>query len=308
MAPEVNLWPLRGRSMQDRESELRRTPLLRTRVNKVGGCPRLRYAVRSNWRTRRRPRMHAAWYERCGPANEVLMVGEMEAPRPGPGEVLVRLRASGINPGDAKKRADWMGFGMGYARVIPHSDGAGTIEEVGAGGAGAVGSFAVAFAKWAGATVITTVGSDDQARTAREGGADHALNYRTEDVAARVGEITGGSGVDRIVEVAFGRNLTLDTEVIALHGVIASYSSEAAAEPKLPYWPLRFKDTTIRLIGSDDLPGEANRQAVADITTCLETGVLRPPRVAQRLPLVRIAEAHEAVEGGQSGGRLILDL
>lgn len=327
--------------------------------------------------------MHAAWYERCGPANEVLTVGEMEAPRPGPGEVLVRLRASGINPGDAKKRADWMGFGIGYARVIPHSDGAGTIEEVGAGvppsrigervwvwaaqsgrpfgtaaeyvalpgeqavtlpdgvgfevgaclgipartahrcvfadgpvdgltalvagGAGAVGSFAVSFAKWAGATVITTVGSDDQARTAREAGADHALNYRTEDVAARVGEITGGSGVDRIVEVAFGRNLTLDTEVIALHGVIASYSSDAEAEPKLPFWPLLFKDTTIRLIGSDDLPGEANRQAVAGIRTCLETGVLRP-HVAQRLPLVRIAEAHEAVEGGQSGGRVILDL
>jgi NADPH2:quinone reductase len=176
-----------------------------------------------------------------------------------------------------------------------------------AGGAGAVGSFAVSFAKWAGATVITTVGSDDQARTAREAGADHALNYRTEDVAARVGEITGGSGVDRIVEVAFGRNLTLDTEMIALHGVIASYSSDAEAEPKLPFWPLLFKDTTIRLIGSDDLPGEANRQAVAGIRTCLETGVLRP-RVAQRLPLVRIAEAHEAVEGGQSGGRVILDL
>ena len=57
-----------------------------------------------------------------------------------------------------------------------------------------MGSFAVSFAKWAGATVITTVGSDEQARTAREAGADHALNYRTEDVAARVGEITGGSG------------------------------------------------------------------------------------------------------------------
>ena len=75
--------------------------------------------------------MLAAWYERCGPANEVLTVGEMEAPRPGPGEVLVRLRASGINPGDTKKRADWMGFGIGYPRVVPHSDGAGTIEGVG---------------------------------------------------------------------------------------------------------------------------------------------------------------------------------
>jgi NADPH:quinone reductase-like Zn-dependent oxidoreductase len=52
--------------------------------------------------------MLAAWYERCGPANEVLTVGEMEAPRPVPGEVLVRLRASGISPGDTKKRADWV--------------------------------------------------------------------------------------------------------------------------------------------------------------------------------------------------------
>src|SRR5829696_1390419 len=126
-------WPCRTGPMHDPASGLRRIYLPRTRVNKVGGCPRLRYAVRTNRRTRRRPRMYAAWYERCGPANEVLTLGEMEAPRPGPGEVLVRLRASGINPGDAKKRADWMGFGMGYARVIPHSDGAGTIEEVGAG-------------------------------------------------------------------------------------------------------------------------------------------------------------------------------
>ena len=77
--------------------------------------------------------MRAAWYERGGPASEVFAVGDMEAPRPGPGEVLVRLRASGVNPGDLKKRADWMGLGIGYPRVIPHSDGAGAIEEVGEG-------------------------------------------------------------------------------------------------------------------------------------------------------------------------------
>jgi NADPH2:quinone reductase len=75
--------------------------------------------------------MLAAWYERGGPASEVLTVGEMDAPQPGPGEVLVRVRASGVNPGDAKKRTDWMGLGVGYPRVIPHSDGAGVVEEVG---------------------------------------------------------------------------------------------------------------------------------------------------------------------------------
>ncbi len=77
--------------------------------------------------------MRAAWYERGGPASEVLTVGEMEAPRPDPGEVLVRVRASGVNPGEVKKRSDWMGFGIGYPRVVPHSDGAGTIERVGEG-------------------------------------------------------------------------------------------------------------------------------------------------------------------------------
>ena len=77
--------------------------------------------------------MRAAWYERAGPASEVLTVREIDAPRPDSGEVLVRVRASGVNPGEVKKRADWRGFGIGYPRVIPHSDGAGTIEKVGEG-------------------------------------------------------------------------------------------------------------------------------------------------------------------------------
>jgi len=327
--------------------------------------------------------MRAAWYERAGPASEVLTVREIDAPRPDSGEVLVRVRASGVNPGEVKKRADWRGFGIGYPRVIPHSDGAGTIEEVGegvlpsrvgervwvwgaqsgrpfgtaaeyvalpgeqavalpegvgfgagatlgipartahrcvfadgpvasktvlvAGGAGAVGVFAIAFATWGGAEVIATVGSEEQGEVALEAGADHALNYRADDVAARVAEITGGSGVDRIVEVAFGRNLALDTEAIAQLGTIAAYSSDAEAEPRLPFWPLLFKNVTIRLVSSDDLPEEAERQAAEDIEACLEAGLLRP-RIARRYPLARIAEAHEAVESGQYGGRVILDI
>jgi NADPH2:quinone reductase len=77
--------------------------------------------------------MQAAWYERQGPADEVLVVGETERPDPAPGEVLVRVAASGVNPGEVKKRSDAFGVGMPYPRVIPHSDGAGTIEAVGAG-------------------------------------------------------------------------------------------------------------------------------------------------------------------------------
>jgi NADPH2:quinone reductase len=77
--------------------------------------------------------MRAAWYEKQGPAREVLIVGEMPDPIPGPGEVRIRIAASGINPGDIKKRQDSFGIGMAYPRVIPHSDGAGRVDKVGDG-------------------------------------------------------------------------------------------------------------------------------------------------------------------------------
>ena len=77
--------------------------------------------------------MRAAWYEKQGPAKEVLVVGEMPDPHPGAGEVRIRIAASGINPGDVKKRRDAFGYGMPYPRVIPHSDGAGQVDEIGAG-------------------------------------------------------------------------------------------------------------------------------------------------------------------------------
>lgn len=77
--------------------------------------------------------MRAAWYETTGPASEVLRVGTLPDPAPGPGEVLVRLEASGVNPSDVKKRAGWQGLRMAHPRIVPHADGAGTVEAVGAG-------------------------------------------------------------------------------------------------------------------------------------------------------------------------------
>ena len=266
--------------------------------------------------------MRAARYERGGPAREVLSVGEMDAPRPGPGEVLVRLRASGINPGETKKRADWMGLGIGYPRVIPHSDGAGTIEEVGEG----VSSSRVSQRVWVwgaqsgrpfgtaaqytalpqaqavplpggvGFEVGATLGIP--ARTA------HRCVFADGSVSGKVVLVSGGAGTVGGFAVSFAR---WGGKSIAPLGTIAAYSSDADAEPRLPFWDLLFKNVVIRLVGSDDLPGEANRKAAADITACLEAGVLHP-RIARRMPLERIAEAHEAVEGGRSDGRGILDI
>ena len=77
--------------------------------------------------------MKAAWYERNGPAREVLQVSALPDPAPGPGEVLVSVHVSGANPSDVKNRAGARG-GMAFPRIVPHSDGAGVIEAVGPGG------------------------------------------------------------------------------------------------------------------------------------------------------------------------------
>jgi NADPH2:quinone reductase len=83
--------------------------------------------------TEQRRTMVASWYDRQGPAAKVLQVGELPAPRPSDGEVRVAVSLSGVNPGDTKKREGWRGSPMCYPRVIPHSDGAGIIDAVGAG-------------------------------------------------------------------------------------------------------------------------------------------------------------------------------
>ena len=75
--------------------------------------------------------MKAAWYEKQGAARDVLTVGEMDEPQPLAGEVRIRVAVSGVNPGDVKKRQDAFGVGMPYPRVIPHSDGVGTVDLVG---------------------------------------------------------------------------------------------------------------------------------------------------------------------------------
>jgi len=79
--------------------------------------------------------MQAAFYTATGPATEVLKVGDQETPKPGPGELLVRLHASGVNPSDVKARAGLRvgSSGMPYPSIVPHSDGAGIVSAVGEG-------------------------------------------------------------------------------------------------------------------------------------------------------------------------------
>ena len=172
------------------------------------------------------------------------------------------------------------------------------------GGAGAVGHYALQFAKLGGAEVITMVSGPEKATIAAAAGADHVINYKFENVAERVKELTEGAGVDRIVEVELGGNLDACVEVIKANGVIAAYASQAVPEPLLPFYPMMFKNLTLREVLVFGMPEAAKQQAVADIGGWLAAASLRH-HVGRSLPLEQAVKAHEAVEQGAFGKVLL---
>ncbi len=320
--------------------------------------------------------MRAASYDRYGPAAEVLAVHDVERPVPGPGEVLVRVILSGVNPTDFKSRSGATprpidGF------QIPHHDGAGVIEAAGegvdparagqrvwlwlaaagrrwgtaaeytvvpgeqavplpdgaslelgaslgvpavtahrclfadgpvrgktvlvAGGAGAVGHFAIELGVWAGARVIATVSGTEKAELARKAGAAHVVNYRDPGAADQIRAAAGQA--DRIIEVALGANLALDLAVARPGSVIVTY----AAEPEDPVLPVRACMTAnlmLRFILLYGVPREALRRAVADISAALAEGALTELPV-HRFGLSDVVAAHEAAEAGPLGKVLV---
>src|SRR6266540_4301437 len=269
--------------------------------------------------------MCAAWYDRTGPAAEVLSVGDLPIPEPGPGEVRLRVIASGLNPTDVKSRV--RPGSMPAPRVIPHQDGAGVIDKVGAGvpasrvgervwvyivqwqrawGTGAVGHYAVQLAKWAGARVIATVSSAEKAAAAAAG-ADHTVNYRTGEAAKEILALTGGAGVDRIVDVDFGGNLGVSIEAIKVNGVIATYASMGEREPRVPFYALMAKNVTIRPVLIYTMPERAQDEGAADVLRLCEAGRLLH-QIGARFPLERIVQAHEAQESGKVTGNIVVEV
>lgn len=326
--------------------------------------------------------MRAIWYERSGPAAEVLTPGEMPDLEPGPGEVRVRLALSAMNPTDVKRRERGRELDR-FARIIPHNDGAGMIDWVGegvpearqgervwifgaqagrpfgtaaqfvvvparqairlpdaatfedgaclgvpavtahrclfadggiegatvvvSGGTGRVGAYAIQLAKRAGATVIATVGSAEKADQAKALGADHALCYRRDDLAAALAEITGGRGVDRVVEVEFGSNVGWTAKALKSNGSIATYASMADTKPRIPFYALMYKNIAVRFVAIFDMPRAAQDEAFADITACLAGGALRH-RIGLRCAFAEVVRAHEALEANAVDGCALLEI
>jgi NADPH2:quinone reductase len=327
---------------------------------------------------------------------EVLRLVDRDDPVPGPGEVLVRIAVSGVNPTDWKaRRAGGLGGrGVGPNGVVPNQDGAGTIEAVGpgvdpsrsgervwvweaawqrpegtaqeliaiasahavslppgasldlgaslgipaltahrcltvaeaapsrlapgalagrtvlvAGGAGGVGHAAIELARWAGATVITTVSSPDKARLAEAGGAHHLVNYRESDPAAAI-RAAAPDGVDTIVEVAPATNAALDAALLGPLGVVAAYAS-GDEDLVLPLRPLMVLNARWQFVLVYTMPPEAKAAAVEAVSAAVVDGALRVGEEAglplHRFPLERTADAHAAVESG-AVGKILVDV
>jgi len=322
--------------------------------------------------------MRAAYYEQNGAARDVLRVGDVDTPQAGAGEVRVKLSTSGVNPSDVKSRLGTTRK-IAWPRLIPQSDGAGVIDQVGegiaksrlgervwiwngqwkrasgtaaefialpaaqavklpdkisfeagaclgipamtaihavalsgaekgstvlvAGGAGAVGQYAIQFAKALGATVLTSISSPEKAVAAREAGADQTIDYKREDVGERVMELTGKRGVDAVIEMDLAGNAKLIPFVLRPKGSVIVYGTSAATA-NLPAFYCLTNSIRVQFFLVYELDTRERERAVAAISRGLEQGKLMN-RVGPTFPLADIVGAHEAVERGTVGNVIV---
>jgi NADPH:quinone reductase len=320
--------------------------------------------------------VRAALYESNGPAADVLRVTDVERPEPGRGEVRVKIEVSGVNPTDWKSRSGATARPVSGFQ-IPHHDGAGVIDAVGAGvdpgragqrvwtwlaaygqpwgtaaqwcvlpedqavplpdgisaelgaslgvpamtahrclfadgpvedrtvlvagGAGAVGHFAIELAKHAGARVAATVSGPEKAEIAARAGADLVVNYRDADAAEQLRDF---APFERVIEVALGANLGLDLALAGPQTRIVTYASEAT-DPVLPVRAAMTANVSLRFVLLYGVPRAALHEAATDITQALEDGALTELPVL-RFGLDEVAAAHDAVESGAVGKVLVV--
>jgi NADPH2:quinone reductase len=178
-----------------------------------------------------------------------------------------------------------------------------------AGGAGAVGHASIQLARWAGATVLTTVSSDEKAALARAAGAHHVVNYR-EGGAVEAIRAVAPDGVDVVVEVAPAVNAELDAAVIAPGGTVAVYADDGGSDLPMP-WQLWQRNVAYAFVLVYTVPREPKDLAVVDVSGAVADGALPVGDDAglplHRFPLEQAADAHAAVEAG-AVGKVLIDL
>jgi NADPH2:quinone reductase len=179
-----------------------------------------------------------------------------------------------------------------------------------AGGAGAVGHAVIQLARWAGATVVSTVSSPEKARLAAAAGAHHVIDYREGDPAGDIREVAP-DGVDLVAEVALGANLALDLAVLRTRGTIATYANDGGMPVELDVLRSMVLNAHFHFLVLFLAGPEARAAAAEDVAAAVRDGAL-PVGEEHGLPLVRFpldrtADAHRAVEN-RAVGKVLVDI
>ncbi|WEK41705.1 MAG: NAD(P)H-quinone oxidoreductase [Candidatus Sphingomonas colombiensis] len=179
------------------------------------------------------------------------------------------------------------------------------------GGTSGIGTMAIALANIFGLEIIVTAGSDDKVAAAKRLGADHAINYRSEDFVARVAEITGGKGVAAVLDMVGGDYVPRNLKCLAEDGRHVSIAVQGGAMATIPIFDIMRRRLT--LTGSTLRPRDNGfKTLVAEelrriVWPYVEAGRLRPV-IDRTYPLAEAAEAHRRMEAGEHVGKIVLTM
>ncbi len=177
------------------------------------------------------------------------------------------------------------------------------------GGSSGIGLTAIQLAKMNDATVFTTVGSDDKAAYCRSLGADHAINYRTQDFVAEVARITGKRGVDIVLDMVGGDYIEKNLRCLALEGRLVMIAFLHGGRVELDWRPIMMKRLTVTGSTLRASPLERKAEIAASLRErvwpLLESGEVKPV-VHRVFPLAEAAGAHALMESSQHVGKIML--
>lgn len=179
------------------------------------------------------------------------------------------------------------------------------------GGTSGIGMMAIALARVFGLTIIVTAGSPEKCAAALAAGADHAIDYKAQDFVAAVQEITGGRGVDLVLDMVGGDYVARNLRCLADDGRHVSIAVQRGAEATIPIWHVMRRRLTLTgstLRGRD----AAFKALVADelaraVWPHVEAGRIKPV-IDTVFPLARAAEAHARMEAGEHVGKIVLEV
>ncbi|MBY6006185.1 NAD(P)H-quinone oxidoreductase [Salipiger bermudensis] len=177
------------------------------------------------------------------------------------------------------------------------------------GGTSGIGTTAILLAKALGSTVIVTAGSDEKCAAARALGADHAINYRTQDFVAEARRLTYGKGPDVILDMVGGPYMQRNIELLAADGRIAQIAFQQGSKAELDLLPLLMKRGTITASTLRARPVEMKarlaRALTEHVVPLLASGAVRPP-VDSTFPLADVAKAHARMDSSAHVGKIVL--